>query len=84
MCPLPDLIYVTNLKRFKIKIFDNPEFNLEYKEQKKIYSDVLMVLKKKVSIKIISKKNLSKLSIQFEFKIIFFRDEYVVPLLKHD
>lgn len=63
MCPLPDLIYVTNLKRFKIKIFDNPEFNLEYKEQKKIYSDVLMVLKKKVSIKIISKKNLSKLSI---------------------
>ena len=63
MCPLPDLIYVTNLKRFKIKIFDNPEFNLEYKEQKKIYSDVLMVLKKKVSIQIINKKNLSKLSI---------------------
>ena len=32
MCPLPDLVYVTNLKRFQIKIFDNPEFNLEYKE----------------------------------------------------
>lgn len=63
MCPLPDLVYVTNLKRFQIKTFDNPEFNLEYKEQKKIYSNVLMVLKKKVSVKIINKKNLRKISI---------------------
>ena len=63
MCPLPDLVYVTNLKRFQINIFDNPEFNLEYNEQKKIYSNVLMVLKKKVSVKIINKKNLRKISI---------------------
>lgn len=63
MCPLPDLVCVTNLKRFQIKIFDNTEFNLEYSEQKKIYSNVVMVLKKKVPVQTINKKNLRKISI---------------------
>ena len=47
LCFLPDKIFYTSLKRYKIKSFFNSELNLDFAEQKKIYLEVLKTLKKK-------------------------------------
>lgn len=62
-CPLPDKIYITSLKRFKVKNFDNPEFNLDFEEQKKIYKEVLKNIKKLELIQMVNLKNYKKILI---------------------
>ena len=63
LCPLPDKIYITSLKRFKVKNFDNPEFNLDFEEQKKIYKAVLKNIKKSKLIQRVNLKNYKKILI---------------------
>ena len=63
LCPLPDKIYITPLKRFKVKNFDNPEFNLNFEEQKKIYKEVLKNIKKFKLIQKVNLKNYKKILI---------------------
>lgn len=63
LCPLPDKIYITPLKRFKVKNFNNPEFNLDFEEQKKIYKEVLKNIEKTNLIQRVNLKNYKKILI---------------------
>lgn len=61
LCFLPDKIFYTSLKRYKIKSFFNSEFNLDFDEQKKIYFKVLKTLKKKINTEFINEKRIKKI-----------------------
>ena len=59
-CPLPNKLFVTSSKRFKLKIYENTEFNMEIREQKLIYKLTLKIVKDLVYLKNVNIKNIKK------------------------
>lgn len=59
-CPFPHKLLITSPKRFKIKLFENNEFNLDLKEQYQTYNETLKIIKKKNFTEKINTNNLKK------------------------